>query len=61
MRLAILSDIHANLEALEAVIAAGEQQKVDAWVCLGDIVGYGADPGPCVERLRDLSHLVGDL
>jgi len=57
MRLAILSDIHANLEALEAVIAAGEQQKVDAWVCLGDIVGYGADPGPCVERLRDLEPL----
>ena len=44
MRTAILTDIHANLEALTACIAAAEEQKVDRFVCLGDTVGYGADP-----------------
>jgi diadenosine tetraphosphatase ApaH/serine/threonine PP2A family protein phosphatase len=52
MRIAILSDIHANREALEAVLrAAGE---VDRLVILGDIVGYGADPGWCVDRVTAL-------
>ena len=54
MRYAILSDIHANLEALEAVLADAGGQSVDAYYCLGDVVGYGADPGACVERIRDL-------
>jgi len=44
MRTAILTDIHANLEALTACIADAEAQKVDRFVCLGDTVGYGADP-----------------
>lgn len=52
MRLAILSDIHANLEALDAALEAIEEIGVDATYCLGDIVGYNADPGACVERVR---------
>jgi diadenosine tetraphosphatase ApaH/serine/threonine PP2A family protein phosphatase len=52
MRLAVLSDIHANLEALEAVRRAGEERGVERWVCLGDVVGYGADPRACLERAR---------
>lgn len=44
MRLAVLSDIHANLHALEAVWADLEAQKPDAVYCLGDLVGYGAHP-----------------
>lgn len=52
MRLAVLSDIHANLEALEAVRRAGEERGVERWVCLGDIVGYGADPQACLEQVR---------
>ena len=47
----ILSDIHANLEALEAVVAAahGQYQSV---LCCGDVVGYGADPNPVAEWVR---------
>ena len=52
MRLAILSDIHANLEALEAVRRAGQERGVERWVCLGDLVGYGAEPQACLEQVR---------
>ena len=51
----LLSDIHANLEALEAVLA--ELGGLNAFLCLGDIVGYGPDPGPCVDRVRELPNL----
>jgi diadenosine tetraphosphatase ApaH/serine/threonine PP2A family protein phosphatase len=50
VRYAILSDVHGNLEALQAVLADADQWA-DAVLCLGDVVGYGADPGPCVEIL----------
>ena len=52
MRTAIISDIHGNLEALEAVHRAATERGVDSWACLGDIVGYGADPQPCLQRIR---------
>ncbi len=52
MRTAILTDIHANLEALTACIAAAEQQQVDRFVCLGDTVGYGADPNSTCDLVR---------
>jgi predicted phosphodiesterase len=55
MRVAILSDIHANLEALEAVLADARAQACTEFVCLGDIVGYNANPGECVEIIRDLA------
>ena len=56
MRVLVLSDIHANLAALEAVIdAAGE---FDAAWCLGDIVGYGPSPNECVDRVRELPNLI---
>ncbi len=47
MTLALLADIHGNLQALEAVLEDIERQKVEAIYCLGDIVGYGADPNAC--------------
>jgi len=47
MKTAIVSDIHANLEALEAVFDDIEAQQVDEVVCLGDVVGYGANPNEC--------------
>ena len=53
MRIAFLADIHANLEALNACLADVEKRRIDKLVFLGDIVGYGADPGPCVEVVRD--------
>ncbi len=49
MKLAIISDIHANLAAFEAVVADIEQQGVDEIYRLGDIIGYGPDPRDCLE------------
>jgi predicted phosphodiesterase len=56
---AILSDIHGNLEALEAVLADVARQDVDSIYCLGDIVGYGPNPRECIDRVMafDLSIL----
>jgi len=52
MRLAVLSDVHANLEALEAVLADVDANGVQAMACLGDFVGYGASPNECIDLLR---------
>ena len=52
MRIAIVSDIHGNLEALTAVMEDIEKQKVDQVACLGDIVGYGPNPRECLDILR---------
>jgi predicted phosphodiesterase len=57
MRVLILSDIHANLEALEAVLAAAEGQWDVLWN-LGDLVGYGASPNQVIDRMRPLETLV---
>jgi diadenosine tetraphosphatase ApaH/serine/threonine PP2A family protein phosphatase len=54
MKTAIITDIHGNLEALRAVLDHARGQGVDAHVCLGDVVGYNADPGPCVDLVRAL-------
>jgi len=54
MRIAVFSDIHSNLEALEAVLDHAFLQKADRYVCLGDVVGYGANPNECIELLRSL-------
>ncbi|MTV24476.1 metallophosphoesterase family protein [Nitriliruptoraceae bacterium ZYF776] len=51
MRLGLLADVHANLPALEAALAWTDRQDVDALVCAGDLVGYGASPDAVVERL----------
>jgi predicted phosphodiesterase len=47
--IAILSDIHGNLEALEAVLTDIQQKNIEAIYCLGDLIGYGPDPLPCIE------------
>lgn len=54
MRIGILADIHANIVALEAVLDHAQSQNVERWICLGDVVGYGPEPGPCLERVRSL-------
>ena len=56
MRYLVLTDIHANLEALEAVLA--DSGEFDAVLCLGDLVGYGPNPNECVDRVRELPGLV---
>jgi predicted phosphodiesterase len=58
MRIAFISDIHANLEALEAVFKDIDTQSIDEVICLGDIVGYGANPNECVEMVRQRSSTI---
>jgi len=53
MRLAIISDIHSNSEAIDSVLENIE--NVDEFICLGDIVGYGADPNYCIKKIKDLN------
>jgi diadenosine tetraphosphatase ApaH/serine/threonine PP2A family protein phosphatase len=53
LRAAVLSDIHSNRQALEAVLAAVEEAAVEEVWCLGDMVGYGADPDACTALVRE--------
>src|SRR2546423_645338 len=53
MRVAVISDIHANLPALEAVLGEIEDISPDELWCLGDVVGYGAQPDACTESVRE--------
>lgn len=55
---AIISDIHGNLEALQAVLADIDAQRVDSLFCLGDVVGYGPNPCECVKLVRERCDLV---
>lgn len=54
MRYAIFGDIHANLEAFQAVLADATAQGVTHHVCLGDVVGYNADPAECLRIVQEL-------
>jgi len=62
LRAAVLSDIHSNRQALETVLAAVDEAGVDQIWCLGDMVGYGADPDACTALIRERSSvcLVGN-
>lgn len=71
MRVAVISDIHSNLQALDAVMTELDSDPPDAVLCAGDIVGYGANPNECCEIVsrrcdkivvgnHDLSALTGD-
>ena len=53
MRLAVLADIHSNFHALEAVLAAADEQGADAILCVGDIIGYAANPRECLQLIRE--------
>lgn len=55
MRFAILSDLHANLEATEAVLADAREHDCTDFVCLGDVVGYNANPHECVEIVQKMA------
>ena len=57
MRIAVFSDVHANLEAFEAFAADAERRRIDKYVCLGDLVGYGANPNACIEGVRGLPQV----
>ncbi|MDW8343068.1 MAG: metallophosphoesterase family protein [Verrucomicrobiae bacterium] len=54
MRYLVFGDIHANAVALDAVLAAADRHRVDAYLCVGDLVGYGPEPLECLARLWPL-------
>jgi predicted phosphodiesterase len=58
LRLAIISDIHSNLEALTAVLKKIEAENIDKIICLGDVVGYGPDPNACVELVQKQCEII---
>ncbi|MCD6336554.1 MAG: metallophosphoesterase family protein [Candidatus Latescibacteria bacterium] len=58
MRYGIISDIHGNLEALNAVLEHLSKERIDRYVCLGDLVGYGANPNESVALVRTLTDWV---
>ncbi len=53
MRLGIFSDVHANYEALSAVLEAYRSERIDVFYCLGDTVGYGGSPNECADLVRE--------
>lgn len=53
MKIGIISDIHSNYEAISSVLK--NIKEVDEFICLGDIIGYGADPNYCIEKIKDLN------
>lgn len=53
MRFAVFSDVHSNLEGLQAVMEEAQRRGVDRFLCCGDIIGYNADPVPCVDLIRE--------
>jgi len=57
MRYGIFGDIHSNLEAFNKVIEAYKKEDIDRFFCVGDIVGYGADPEKCIDGLRQLGAI----
>ncbi len=57
MRLGIFSDVHANIEAMTAVMEAYRREKIDEFYCLGDVVGYGASPNECADLIRGVAKL----
>jgi diadenosine tetraphosphatase ApaH/serine/threonine PP2A family protein phosphatase len=62
MKIAVIGDVHANLEALTAVLADIDKEKPGAVYCVGDIVGYGADPSACIAliRARNIPTTIGN-
>lgn len=58
MRTAVFSDIHGNLEALEAVLADIRAAQADELFCLGDVIGYGADPEECLHRVQAVCRMI---
>lgn len=57
MRYAVLSDIHSNLVALQAVLAELADAEIDRYLCLGDVVGYGARPNQCCDLVREVGAI----
>ncbi len=57
MRYGIFSDIHSNLEALDAVIEVYHKEDIDKYLCIGDVVGYAANPKECIAKVKMLAMI----
>lgn len=57
MRYGIFSDIHSNLEALQAVLQAYQKESIDKYLCVGDVVGYAANPNECISEVKKLAQV----
>ncbi len=55
--IAVISDIHSNLDALEAVLADIEEREVEQIICLGDVIGYGPQPRECIDLVKEKSSI----
>jgi len=58
LRYGLIADVHANLRALQVALSSLQQAGIDKLVFLGDLVGYGAEPGECIDLLKDQKNLV---
>ncbi len=58
MRIAIISDIHGNLEALQSILEHIKSQDINEIVCLGDVIGYGANPNECTDIIKETCKVV---
>ena len=58
MRYGIFSDVHSNLEALDAVINAYKKEAIDKYLCVGDLVGYATNPKACIEKVKALAAVI---
>lgn len=58
MLIRVISDIHSNFDALEAVLADPPGREADRTICLGDIVGYAAEPSRCIGKVREICEIV---
>lgn len=57
MKLAVFSDIHSNIEALDCVLKKISLENVDGLICCGDIIGYGPNPNECVEKIKSIKNI----
>jgi predicted phosphodiesterase len=58
MRYAIFSDVHSNLEALDAVVKAYQEERIDQYFCVGDVVGYATNPQECIQKVKSFTNIV---
>jgi predicted phosphodiesterase len=58
LRIALISDVHANLPALEAVMADARAVRAETYVCAGDVIGFGPHPKECVDTVRGLCQVI---
>ena len=55
MKIAVISDIHSNLEALNSALDKCREKQIEQYICVGDIVGYNADPAECIKKVKSLT------